>query len=135
MLDRTEATTVVQEVATEVKQAETQVEKTLAPQTSVAEALAANVVAEPVVAVKKDVITLEGEEKFIARDLEVEYLKATMEIQRLQKITEEKAKAFQNHVDSLFVKYGVDKAEYIFDATKLLITKTATGAKGIIKKL
>ncbi len=82
---------------------------------------------EAVAEAKKPFITLEGEEKFVARDLELEYLKATMEIQRLQKITEEKAKAFQAHVDALFIKYGVSKAEYVFDATKLVIMKI--GAK------
>jgi hypothetical protein len=40
-----------------------------------------------------------------------------METQRLQKIIEEKAKAYPAIVDSLLKKYGLDKSKYTFDAT------------------
>lgn len=63
------------------------------------------------------VVEISAEEKLILRETELEYLKAVMETQRLQKIIEEKAKAFPAFVDTLVKKYGLDKTKYTFDST------------------
>lgn len=73
--------------------------------------------------VKAAIVSLTGDEKFLLRDIELEYLKAQMEIQRLSKITESKSKDYQTAVDGLLKKYLLDKAEYIFDGTKLAFNK------------
>jgi hypothetical protein len=38
-----------------------------------------------------------------------------MEIQRITKLAEAKSKSYTDYIESLFVKYGVTKAEYVFD--------------------
>src|ERR1035437_4177647 len=77
--------------------------------------------AEKVEAVVKDalvqVVSVVAEEKLFLREAELEYLKIQVEIQRLGKIAEEKSKAYQAFVENLFVKYGLSKAEYVFDGT------------------
>ena len=40
-----------------------------------------------------------------------------MEIQRISKLAEAKSKAYTEYVEQLFVKYGLTKAEYVFDGT------------------
>ena len=70
-----------------------------------------------VVVEKAAKVEITAEEKLFLREAELEYLKATMEIQRLNKVTEEKAKSYSSYVESLFVKYGISKAEYVLDAT------------------
>ena len=66
--------------------------------------------------VKAAKVDITAEEKLFLREAELEYLKATMEIQRLNKITEEKSKAYQAYVENLLSKYRLSKAEYAFDA-------------------
>ncbi len=66
---------------------------------------------------KAAIVQINTEEKLVARELELEYLKITMEIQRLTKITEEKARAYQTNVEGWLKKYGLTKDEYMFDAT------------------
>jgi hypothetical protein len=63
------------------------------------------------------VVDTSAEEKLTLVETELDYLKAVMETQRLQKIIEEKAKAYPAIVDSLLKKYGLDKSKYTFDAT------------------
>lgn len=67
--------------------------------------------------VKAAIVDIATEEKLFLREAELEYLKAQMEIQRLQKITETKSKEYQAYIQSLLNKYALSKAEYIFDAT------------------
>lgn len=64
----------------------------------------------------KKIVQLTSEEKLYLREVELEYLKAVMETQRLQKVIEEKAKAFPAYVDTLVKKYGLEKDKYTFDA-------------------
>jgi uncharacterized protein YeeX (DUF496 family) len=72
--------------------------------------------------VKKALVAISADEKLILAEAEVEYLKATMEIQRLTKITEAKAKEYQTAVDGFLTKYGLSKAEYLFDGVKKAFT-------------
>jgi hypothetical protein len=64
---------------------------------------------------KAELVQLSADEKLFLREAELEYLKATMEIQRIQKITEAKTKQYQEFVENLFKKYVLDKSEYVFD--------------------
>lgn len=73
--------------------------------------------------VKAALVALTGDEKFLLRDTELEYLKAQMEIQRLTRVAEAKGLEYRNAVDSFLKKYALDKAEYIFDGAKLAFTK------------
>jgi hypothetical protein len=85
---------------------------------TVAEAVVADTKAEVAKVepeVKKALVQISTEEKLILREAELEYLKATMEIQRLSKITEAKSKEYQSVVESLFKKYAITKLEYVFD--------------------
>lgn len=74
--------------------------------------------------IKAALVQISTDEKLFLREAELEFLKAQMEIQRLQKIADAKSKAYTEFVESLFTKYGVSKAEYIFD-----------GAVNVLKKL
>lgn len=76
------------------------------------------VVEEKAVAVEKAAkVDISTEEKLFLREAELEYLKATMDIQRLTKITEEKSKSYSAYIEGLLKKYALTKAEYAFDAT------------------
>src|SRR5260370_40851245 len=97
-----EAKTVAAAVATEAKEAVVEVK---------------GVAAQAGEVVKATIVQITTEEKLVARELELEYLKVTMEIQRLTKITEEKARAYQANVEGWLKKYGLTKDEFIFDAT------------------
>jgi hypothetical protein len=66
--------------------------------------------------VKAALVSIVADEKLFLREAELEYLKAQMEIQRLAKITEAKSKQYVDYIDALFVKYGLQKTEYVFDA-------------------
>jgi hypothetical protein len=67
---------------------------------------------------KKATVAIASEEKLFLSDCELEYLKATQEIQRLTKITEGKAAEYKSYVEGLLTKYGISKAEYLFDGVK-----------------
>ena len=98
---------------TEVKAVEAKVE-------TVAEAVVADVKAEVAkveVKVKAAVVEIKAEEQLVLKSAELDYLKATMEIQRLSKITEAKSKEYQAYIENLYKTYVLDKAEYVFDAT------------------
>jgi len=84
------------------------------------------VVAEAEKVEKAAVVKITAEEKLILADTELEYLKTTTEIQRLTKITEAKAKEYQENVEKFLVKYGLNKVEYLFDGVRRefqLVTK------------
>lgn len=88
---------------------------------TVAEAVVAKVeekVEEKAVVVEKAAkVDITAEEKLFLREAELEYLKATMEIQRLNKITEDKSKSYSTFIETLLTKYVLSKTEYVFDAT------------------
>lgn len=83
---------------------------------SVAEAVVAEV-AKVEEKVKAAVVQITADEKLFLREVELEFLKAQMEIQRLTKLAEEKSKSYTANIEQLFVKYGITKAEYVFDGT------------------
>lgn len=83
---------------------------------AVAEVPAAPVEAQAVPAELLAVVDTSADEKLTLVETELDYLKAVMETQRLQKIIEEKAKAYPAFVDTLLKKYGLDKSKYTFDA-------------------
>ena len=93
----------------EVKAVETKVEVVYAEAKKEVEAVVEKVEAA--------VIEIKAEEKLALRECELEYLKATMEIQRLQKVIESKTKEYQSAVEGLVSRYAVDKAKYVFDGT------------------
>jgi len=66
--------------------------------------------------VKAALVKIEAEEKLLLRETELEYLKIQLEMHRLQVSAEAKAKTFTDAVEKLYVKYGLSKAEYVFDA-------------------
>ena len=68
--------------------------------------------------VKKAIVTLTADEKLVLAEAELEYLKSTQEIQRLSKITETKVKEYNSALENFLVKYGLNKAEYVFDNVK-----------------
>ena len=88
----------------EVKTVETKVE-------TVAEAVVAKVEEK----IKAALVNIVADEKLFLREAELEFLKAQMEIQRLSKVAEAKSKSYTDYIESLFVKYGLTKAEYVFD--------------------
>lgn len=88
----------------EVKAVETKVE-------TVAEAVVAKVEEK----IKAALVNIVADEKLFLREAELEFLKAQMEIQRLSKVAEAKSKSYTDYIESLFVKYGLTKAEYMFD--------------------
>ena len=97
----------------EVKAVETKVETVAAAVVADAKAVEEKVVA----VVKPALVNIVAEEKLFLREVELEFLKAQMEIQRITKLAEAKSKSYTDYIESLFVKYGVTKAEYVFDGT------------------
>jgi uncharacterized protein YeeX (DUF496 family) len=73
--------------------------------------------------VKKLVQELTAEEKLALREIENAYLKAQMEIQRIQPIIQKAQQDFTKTVEGLVTKYAVDPAEWAFDNVKLIFTK------------
>jgi len=69
------------------------------------------------------VIELTAEEKFKIRDLETSFLKAQIEIERLQKTQKEVQDKFIPTINELTAKYGVSTADYQFDAVSLTFRK------------
>lgn len=65
--------------------------------------------------VKAEFVQVVADEKLFLREAELEYLKLQMEIQRLSKLAEDKSKSYTAYVEGLFTKYGLTKAEYVFD--------------------
>src|ERR1035437_1057359 len=75
------------------------------------------------VEVKKLTQELTAEEKLAIREIENEYLKAQMEIQRLSQITQGAQKKFTDTVETLVKKYGVEPATWVFDNLKLIFVR------------
>ena len=73
--------------------------------------------------VKAATVQILADEKLYLREAELEFLKAQMEIQRIQKIAEDKSKQYTTFVEQLFTKYGLTKAEYVFDGAVALFKK------------
>ena len=85
---------------------------------SVAEAVVAEVKkieGEVVAKEKATVVEIKAEEKLVLRELELEFLKSQMEIQRLSKLAEEKSKTYTAYIENLYKTYVITKAEYVFD--------------------
>ena len=80
-----------------------------------AETVAEAVVAKVEEKIKAALVNIVADEKLFLREAELEFLKAQMEIQRLSKVAEAKSKSYTDYIESLFVKYGLTKAEYVFD--------------------
>jgi hypothetical protein len=74
---------------------------------------------EVVKAVDKAVQELSADEKLSIREIENEYLKAQIEINRLSQITQNAQKKFTDTVEGLVKKYAVSPAEWIFDNVTL----------------
>jgi hypothetical protein len=97
---------------------ETVVEKVEGEVKSVAEAVVAEVKkieGEVVAKEKAAVVEIKSEEKLVLRELELEFLKSQMEIQRLSKLAEEKSKTYTAYVENLYKNYLLTKVEYVFD--------------------
>jgi len=103
------AETVAEAIATDVKAEVVKAEGDVKAEVAKVEA---KVKAE----VKKAVVEIKAEEQLVLRNAELEYLKATMQINNLQKIVESKSKEYTAYIESLLKTYGIDKAEYTFDA-------------------
>jgi|SRR5271154_2419614 len=71
---------------------------------------------------------LTAEEKLAIREIENEYLKAQIEINRLSVITQNAQKNFSTVVETLKNKYVIDPAEWVFDNIALVFKKTPTVA-------
>jgi transcription termination factor NusB len=80
--------------------------------------VASEVVAEVKKVEKAAVVKITADEKLLLADAELEYLKATSQIQQLTKTTEAKSKEYQENVEKFLVKYGLSKLEYVFDGVK-----------------
>lgn len=82
-------------------------------------------------AVKAEAVALEqkvrqeiaSEEKVIITKMENEFLKAQMEIQRLQTIVSTTQKSYPEYIKNLAEKYSLNIAEWTFDAVELLFKK------------
>ena len=83
----------------------------------------AKVEAEVKPEVEKLTQAITAEEKLAIRELEVGYLKAQAEIQRLSQITSNAQKNFTTTVDELVKKYAVNPAEWVFDNVELIFKK------------
>jgi uncharacterized protein YeeX (DUF496 family) len=77
--------------------------------------VAEEVKAEVVKVEKAATVSITADEKLVLADAELEYLKTTGQIQQLQKITEAKAKEYQENVEKFLVKYNLSKLDYIFN--------------------
>ena len=103
-------------VSTEIKAAETEIVE----------------VAKEVVAEVKEVVAKVEEklrqeitdaEKVIVTRMENEYLKATLELQRLQTQVSTIQKNYPAYIESLAKKYGIEIKDFTFDAIELLFKK------------
>jgi len=81
--------------------------------------VAEEVKAEVVKVVEKATQELSAEEKLVIREIENEYLKAQIEINRLSQITQKAQKSFTDTVEGLVKKYAVSSAEWVFDNVSL----------------
>ena len=85
------------------------------------EATVENTVAEAKAEITR--IEISVEEKLNIRNIENDFLKQTMEIQRLQASSAQLQKQFPAYIDSLVKKYSVDTKLFNFDAVTLGFTK------------
>ncbi len=87
----------------------------------VAEAKKVEAVVEKVV--EKVLQELTTEEKLFIREIENNYLKTQMEINRLSQITQTAQRNYTVKVEELTKKYVVDPATWIFDNVELIFRK------------
>lgn len=99
----------VEDVAVEVKDEVVKVAKT--------------VEAEIVSVAQKIRQEIESEEKVIITKMENEFLKAQLEIQRLQTTVATTQKSYPEYIKNLAEKYALNIAEWSFDAVELVFKK------------
>jgi hypothetical protein len=80
--------------------------------------VAEKVVEEVKPVAKAAVVHITAEEKLILADAELEFMKASQQIQQLQKATEAKREEYQKAVEGFLQKYLISKADYVFDGVK-----------------
>ena len=85
------------------------------------EATVENTVAEAKAEITR--IEISVEEKLNIRNIENDFLKQTMEIQRLQASSAQLQKQFPAYIESLVKKYSVDVKKFNFDAVTLGFNK------------
>lgn len=68
-------------------------------------------------------ILISTEEKLNIRNLENDFLKNTLELQRIQTAMSTTQKNFQGYIQSLATKYKVDEKFFQFDAIKQVFSK------------
>ena len=68
-------------------------------------------------------IAVSTEEKLIARELEAQFLRLTLDIQAAQHKAEEVKAQFETHVRNLAAKYAVNPAEHTYNMLKAEFTK------------
>jgi mannose-6-phosphate isomerase class I len=81
--------------------------------------------AAEVKAIEAEIKTIEisTEEKLNLRNLENDFLKNTLEMQRLQGLLSTTQKQFPSYIQSLAKKYSVDEKLFQFDAIKQVFSK------------
>jgi len=102
-------------VETEVKAVEAKVEAVA----SEVKAEVVKVAEEVKAAVVRTEQALTAEEKLALREIEVEYLKAQMQIQALSQTTQNAQKRFTSTVEALGKKYVIDPAVLAFDNVEM----------------
>jgi uncharacterized protein YeeX (DUF496 family) len=68
-------------------------------------------------------VEISDAEKLVVRNLENEFLKAQMEMQRLTATLKNIQEQFPKLVDTYVKKYALDPAVYVFDAVELAFKK------------
>jgi hypothetical protein len=114
----------------EVKEIEQKAEAVVAEVKTEAAKVEGEVVAEAkkiegavVAEVKKLTQELSADEKLAIREIENQYLKAQIEINRLSQITKEAQQKFTTIVEGLAKKYVLNPAEWVFDNVELIWKK------------
>jgi uncharacterized protein YqfB (UPF0267 family) len=72
---------------------------------------------------EKTVTEISAEEKLALSQLENQFLKAQMEMTRLQNVIQDIQKRFPAQVDSLVKKYMLNPVEWIFDSGRLAFVR------------
>ena len=78
----------------------------------------------PVEAVKAAIVEITAEEKLVAREIELTFLKGQAELQRIAKIVEDAQKSYGAHIEALAKKYAVELTHQ-FDMVKAVFVPKA----------
>lgn len=112
--------TQIKEVATEVEE---KIEAVVGEVVTKAEAIAEEVVAEVKKVAERIRVDINTEEKLAVRELENNFLKAQMEMTRLQGLIQQYQKSFTSNIEGLTKKYVINPAEFVFDSIELAFKK------------